>query len=183
MALCRVTNAVYTFYNCIQCGVISYCCVRTVEVIIYGSGQPYAAKVIIACKIHGTGKRAISANYNECINTFFLYILISLVLSFLRYKLFRTGCLQYRTALHYNSRYILSCKRFNLVLNKAVITSVNTLDIKAFGNSSACNCPDCCIHSRCISTRSQHTYRLYLIHNLQVIKILRICFCHSTLQR
>ena len=166
MALCRVAYAVYTLHNGVQRSVVAYRRVGAIQVVVDGSRQSDAAHVILARKLHSSCQRSVSSNNHQRVNLLFLQCGIRLFLTLRSHKLLGARRAQYRSTLHNDARHILGSEWLHLIINEAVIASVNGFDVKPVAYSRTGYRTNSCIHTRRVATRGHNAYCLNLCHSL-----------------
>ncbi len=165
MALSRVAYAVDTLHDGVHRGVVSYCRVGTVQVVVDGSRQTDTADVVFRCEYLRSGERAVAAYDHKRVYLFLLHRLVGFEHAFGSGELLAAGRLQYCSALHDYTADIFCSKRLYLAVDKSFVPTVDTLDIKSVADSGTCHGTYCSVHSRSITAGSKYTYCLDFSHN------------------
>ena len=82
MTLGSIPYSVDTLNYRIQRSVISYCGIRTVQIVIYSPRQSDTAQVIILGEKHGSSQRTVTSYHNQCVYLIRLQVFISLLPAF-----------------------------------------------------------------------------------------------------
>ena len=165
MALCCITDTVHALYDGVHGCIISDGIVCAIEVVVDGTRQTDAADIKLSCEVHRTSERTVTTNYYQSIDFLFLDILESLLSALLCHEFLRTGCLQHGTTGTDDTAHVLSGKGLDLVVNQAVVATIDTLHVETVVDSRTGYRTDSCVHTWSITSGCQNTYSLNLCHN------------------
>ena len=166
-----VADFVYTLGDGIQRGIISDGTVGAIKVVVNGARQTDAGEVVFLCKRHGTRKRTISTNDNEGIDAFFLQCFIGFLTTFNGDKFLAASCSQNGSTSLYDIADIFCGKCLDFIMNQALITTIDSFNLKSVADSASGDRSDGCIHSRGIASRGQNTNASYFAHCIFLLNI------------
>ena len=127
-------------------------CIGAGKVVVDSARKTYNWQVIFFGQIGSTGDRAIASDDNKGINAVFLHILVCNLAAFGSLEVLRTSRLENRSTSCDNVTYALCLEFLDVVLDQALVASIDTIDFKAIENSSTCDGTNSCIHSWSIAT-------------------------------
>ena len=165
MALRRITDTVYTLHDGVHRSIVTDGIISAIEVVVDGTRQTDAADIKLSCEVHRTRERTITADYHQRIDFLFLDILESLLSAFFCHEFLRTCSLQYRTTGTDDTAHVLSGESLDLVVDQAVVATIDTLHGETVVDSCAGHCADSCVHTWSITSGCQNTNSFNLCHN------------------
>ena len=175
MAGGRITYLIYAGRDSVECGVISYGAVGTVQVIVDGARQPYAGNIELFGKDARACQRAVAAYHHQGIDAALLHVLVCMLSSLGRLKLAAACCLQYGTAALDDVTHVLGGELLYLIVDETLITTEDSHHPEVIGNGCSCHRTYCCVHTRGVATAGQYPDSVDLSHISLLFIILSRC--------
>ena len=161
----RITYLVHTLHDGVQCGVISYGTVRTIQVIVDGTRQTDTGNIKLIGKDTSTGERTVTTYHHQGIDATLLHVLIRTLTTLGGLKLPAACRLQYRTSSLDDITHILRGEFHNLVVDKALVSTIDGHHSEVICYGCTCHSTNGCIHARSISAAGQYPDTINLSHS------------------
>ena len=108
-----VADFIDTLHDCVEGGVVSYCCVGSVQVVVDCSRQTYDGHIKFGGEHSCTRQRAVSTYHHESVDFLSFQCLIGLFSTFGGFKFRATGGFEDCTTHLDNIRYVLSLEFYD----------------------------------------------------------------------
>ena len=176
MGIGCIANLVYTVHDGVEGRVIADGGVGAIQVVVNGSRQADTRDIVLRGYDLGAGKRAVSSDHDEGVDAVLLKVLKRLGTSLLIHEALASGCPEDGTSSVDRAADAFRRKVLDLVIDKAFPTPIYSFYLPSVIDGRPCHCSNRSVHSRCISSRSEDTYRIYPCHSeLFFILLYNLC--------
>ena len=161
----RVAYFIDSIHHGIHRRIVADRVIRTVQVVVYRTGNPHDRHVMLLTQQAGAGERTISTNHHQRVQPILFHLLVSLCTSFHRAEFSTPGCLQDRSPALYDITHVMRFQSFHVSLDQPLVTVINPVCLTAIKNRRSHHRPNSGIHPRSIPPGGQNTYSFNLSHN------------------